>query len=486
MLQNNSRMNIVSILKNKVVFYLVSRYVTYAVQFITSLIIAAELGPYYMGIWGFILLLLQYFQQFHFGIANSFNVLYVQHRENKQECNNYIGNSLVLLSVLCSFVVSLYVLYIFWGDSLFARYHVGKYMIWVCLIAILQYYVEFLTNLFRVKNQLNSVAFCQSIVVFICFVSVIFFKGEELIQWLVASYVIGNFLCVLLALISKAIPKFEHVKFSFKYQKEILKKGLFLFLYNSCFYFIIISLRTIISDNYSVEEFGLFSFSYTLANSIFFIIGALGFVIFPKVIGKLSSRDDREVCVTISFLRSTYVTLTHFLVYLAIVVFPILIFFMPQYDNCITAFNLIALTILVTTCSYGYLELLISRNREKTMSILSASALVVNFILAIVIVKFYRVSFSYVIIATMLTYLLYTMLITTIASHLLGLPMLFAKWFPLRLMIPYSVALLLSFVQTSNWMFVPLLLFLLMNWHQLLEIKNTSLLLLKKPDKVNL
>ena len=72
------------------------------------MVIAVELGPYYMGIWGFILLLLQYFAQFHFGIANSFNILYVHHRENPLECNNYIGNSLLLIGYLSVIVVLFY------------------------------------------------------------------------------------------------------------------------------------------------------------------------------------------------------------------------------------------------------------------------------------------------------------------------------------------------------------------------------------------
>ena len=121
-------MIIESVLRNKVVFYLSSRYITYAVQFITSLVIAAELGPYYMGIWGFVLLILNYFQPFHFGIANSFNVLYVHHRDNKNECDNYIINSMVLLIYLSLLVVAFYIYYSIFGFESFEKYHADKYM----------------------------------------------------------------------------------------------------------------------------------------------------------------------------------------------------------------------------------------------------------------------------------------------------------------------------------------------------------------------
>ena len=46
------------IVTNKVVLYLVTRYMTYAVQFITSIWVAVKLGPFYLGIWGMLLFVL--------------------------------------------------------------------------------------------------------------------------------------------------------------------------------------------------------------------------------------------------------------------------------------------------------------------------------------------------------------------------------------------------------------------------------------------
>ena len=358
-------MDVVSVLKNKVVVYLASRYITYAIQFITSLLIAAELGPYYMGIWGFILLLLQYFQQFHFGIANSFNVLYVHHRDNEQECNNYIGNSLMLVCYLALLVVCFYLYYVFIGFSGFEKYHADKYVIWICLIAVLQYFVQFFVNLLRVKNQLNMVGFCQSIIVVLNFVCILLFQGEALIQGLIASYIIGNMLCILLVLGSGSVPVYSKMEISVSCQKEILKKGLYLFLYNSCFYFIIISIRTIISSNYTIEEFGMFTFSFTLAHAVLLVLETFSFIVYPKIIDKLSSNNTEIVFKNIKLFRSIFITSAHALIYVALVCFPILLFFFPKYEGALTSLNLIALAILLNYNSCGYLELFIARNHEK-------------------------------------------------------------------------------------------------------------------------
>ncbi len=482
-------MKIRDIIYNKVVFYLASRYITYAVQFITSLVIAAELGPYYLGVWGFLQLLLQYFQQFHLGISSSFNVLYVQHRKNQQECNNYIGNSILLVTYLALFVILCLVYYYVFGIDNFEKYHVNKYVVWICIIAILQYYVQYFINLFRVKNQLNYVTFCQSIVVLLNFACVFFFDGEYLIKWLLAGYVVGNLMCVILAILSGSIPVPSKVKCSISYQKEILKKGLFLFLYNSCFYFIIITIRTIISSNYEVEEFGLFTFSFSLAHAILLILQALSFVVFPKIISRLSSNDIKEVARTITVLRTAYITSAHFLVYLALPLFPILIMFIPKYSGAITSLNLIALTILLSVNSFSYTELLISRNKERLMAKLSASALVLNCMIAMILVYVAKSDFSYVILATTITYCIFTFSIYVYGEKSIGIDLKsihLSYYMPMRLFVPFIIALAFSILQLERLIIIPFIIFLCLNWSVRTQIFGIVRSLINRPTLVNL
>lgn len=480
-------MNLFDIFKNKVVIYLASRYVIYGVQFITSLVIAAELGPYYMGIWGFILLILQYFQQLHFGIANSFNILYIHHRENNAECNNYIGNSLILVSYLSLLVVVFYLYYIIFGIESIEKYQIGRYVVWICLIAILQYFVQFFINLFRVKNQLNKVTFCQSIIVLLNFLCIFFYRGESLIQWLVFGYVLGNILCVVLAIISNCLPKLNKVQFSNKYQKEIFKKGIYLFVYNSCLSFIIIIVRTIISDNYTLEEFGIFTFSFSLANAFLLLLDALSFVIFPKFLGKLSSSNETTtVQSSISFYREIYITSAHLLIYLSIIIFPFILLFFPKYEGALVCLNLIALTILMYTNASGYIELLISRNKEKLASILSISALSLNSVLAIIMAYILHYDYEYIILSTMITYVLYTIAVMCFACKELKIPFSYLELFPRRLFIPYISALLITIFYNKYCIFIPMLLFAMLNINSIKEIIKTAHSILKSPDRVNL
>ena len=478
------------VFKNKVVFYLASRYLTYFIQFVTSLIIAVKLGPYYMGIWGFVLLLLNYFQQLHFGISNSFNVLFVQNKNNVQKCNDYMVNSMVLISYLAICVSLFYIIYLLFGNEWFGKYNASKYMSWICIIAILQYFVQFFTNLFRVKNLLNYVAFCQSAIVVLTFFCVFIFKEEILIKALVLSYVIGNFLCVILFFFSGSIPRMSDVHINFNYQKEIIKKGLYLFLYNSCFYFIIISDRTFISANYSVEEFGLFCFSFTMAQAIMLVLDSLTFVVFPKVIYKLSSDSSEEILLTISTLRKVYIPSAHLLIYLALPCFPLLLLFIPKYEYAIPSFNMIALTILINTSSFGYLELLISRNKESVMAKLSVIALIINCLLAAFLIWVMKVGVSYVVTATLMTYVLFAISAVYYGKKCLSLQLtyldLFYEIFPIRSLIPYCLALFLVIWEKELLMVLPLCSFILLNFKRVVDIKNTVRKLLLRPETVNL
>src|SRR5665647_333755 len=88
------------IVRNKVVYFVFSRYLTYAVQFINSLFIAVYLGPFYLGVWGFINLIIQYFTQINFGISQSVNTIASIHKSDEEYVKKMVGTSMTMLIVL--------------------------------------------------------------------------------------------------------------------------------------------------------------------------------------------------------------------------------------------------------------------------------------------------------------------------------------------------------------------------------------------------
>src|SRR5690554_769557 len=82
------------ILSNKVLQYVFSRYFVYFIQFLNSLFIAIYLGPFYLGVWGFINLTVQYFAQINFGVAQAFNAIGAIHKEDEAYVGKVFGTSL--------------------------------------------------------------------------------------------------------------------------------------------------------------------------------------------------------------------------------------------------------------------------------------------------------------------------------------------------------------------------------------------------------
>ncbi len=350
------------ILNNKIIIYLTSRYAVYALQFITGLVVAGKLGPYYMGVYGFLQMILMYLTKINFGIPHSLNVLLVHNKENKEISDSYIGNSLLIVSVLSIFVGLFYLYYKVLGIASFDRYQVDRFIIWICLIGILQYFSTLLQTVVRIKNKLRLLAFLQSLTILLNFIVIWFFSGETLIAILVANNVSSNLVCLLLSYKYGCFPKQSNVYIKKELITEIIRKGFYLFLYNSCFYFIVISVRTIISANYAVEEFGKFTFSYSIGHSLLLLSEAVSTIVFPKMIDRLSSKNHDEVNHVLSTVRISYISATYFLVFLALPLFPILLIFLPQYQDAIYALNLVALATLINTNSFGYSTLLIARN----------------------------------------------------------------------------------------------------------------------------
>lgn len=140
-------------MKNKIFWYLVSRYLTFGIQFITSIYIAVKLGAYYFGIWSFVLLLINIGNQFNWGIGNALNIIYVQNKDDREKCRCYCFNAM-LLTFLIMIPVILFTLYerIF-GIVYFQKYQLGNMIYGVALVICLNYVNTLLMNISRVKGH---------------------------------------------------------------------------------------------------------------------------------------------------------------------------------------------------------------------------------------------------------------------------------------------------------------------------------------------
>ena len=83
------KIKIKSILNNKIIVYLTSRYAIYGLQFIIGMVVAGKLGPFYMGVYGFLQMVLMYINNINLGIPHSLNVFLIHNKDNQEKLDNW-------------------------------------------------------------------------------------------------------------------------------------------------------------------------------------------------------------------------------------------------------------------------------------------------------------------------------------------------------------------------------------------------------------
>lgn len=468
------------IFKNKLAFYLLTRYFTYFVQFLTSLLIAKKLGPENYGVWGVLLLIITYFALFNFGLSNSINVILVQKRNDKAAQSNYILNDFFLIGLLSLVIVIICVVYILTGMNWFKAFSIKYEFIILCVVAVLAHYNLNLLVISRIYNDYNRIAFNQSVIPLFMLISVIIFDGQALLYALIGAYLMGNVLSVLVYLINK--PFVIRGKVSLNACLSIIKKGWWLFLYNLCFYMILISTRTIISGNYSIEDFGFFTFSFTLGDSVLLLFQAVANIAFPKILSKFSQKDI-EIKPTIEFLNDTYITLVYFSVLLVSVAFPIILIFFPRYESCANCMTLVAITMAIYTRSFPYSSYLMANNCEKILFCFSLVSLCINVIGAFILIRL-NITYEYIILSTMISYYIFFILCVQYSNRINEKERF--QIFDWRFGLPIFVIILIMIFGYKFLYILPIILFFIFNITRFSKIKKLSIKLITNYKIINL
>lgn len=468
-----------------------SRYMTYALQFISTLLIAVRLGPSDFGVWSFVLLIVGIFNIVDFGISNSANVLLVHDKRNEQLEQVHIKSTIVVNLVLALLVCSLFVIFSNLDIPLLKKYHAEDFYFHIMVIIILYYFNKSFATIYRVKNRLLEVALFQSTVPLLLFISVIFIQSD-LLDYLVGSYIVGYVFVFIVFLIGGKIS--IRGKMSLEDMVCLVKKGFWLFMYNSAFYLIMYLSSTQVSLRYTVEEFGKYNFSGTLANAVVLLVDAFSFIIFPKLIDRLSGDNYPQIKDTIRMIRLNYTTLVNTLIYAALPFFYIFCMILPKYEDTGPTLCFAALALVPYAAAFGINTFLIAQNREKKLSLISICCLVFNTLLVFVMTYIIKVDYYYVYLCIAVTNILYTLFCTRQLFAEIGerktFKRVFAFAFPLGQILTYFVAIFSTIVaflfKIPIVLIVPVSLYAVSSLKKYKEIVNNTRLIIENPSIVDL
>lgn len=480
---------ILKVIKNPVVLYVVSRYATYIIQFVNSLFIAVYLGPYYLGIWGFINLVIGYAAQFNFGIPQSVNVLVSVKKQDSEYTQKLANNGLAMILILSVVIVIFFLFTNLLGFDIGDKYHFNTYLVPILIIVTLTHITGFLINISRVFGQIWPIAVNQSLFPILVLFVIPFFRGDQLLWAMVIVQAMSVIISLLILL--RTYPIKIGLSGDFPIFKSIQHKGWYLFIYHASFYLILLSTRSFISANYKVEEFGFFTFSFSLANVVLLLLNSISFLIFPKMINRFASLDNSGIHTLLTNFRSLYITVSHLLIHFVIMCYPLLLYYLPKYQETRSVFVMTALTVVLYSNSFGYLGLLMAKGKDKLIASLSFAALLVNIVASYILVFIVNVSYEYVILATLVTYLIYVLASGYFGMKIIGLPTRFAAVlcdiYPIRMMLPFAVSLIFVIADLSEFYFIiPFAFFLALNVQEFGNIKSGILNIIKNPKTINI
>src|SRR5690606_25932442 len=162
------------------------------------LLIAAYMGPLYLGLWGAINLVIQYSTQLNMGIPHAASTILSINKHHSKYIKKVIGGCIILLfgvNIVISIALLLSGLV---SPDFFQKYTLDKYILYIIIIAVGLNFSALMSNVFRVQNKLFEIAFSQSIFPFITLFLLLFFRGSELLDKLVYAYAITTIISLLL------------------------------------------------------------------------------------------------------------------------------------------------------------------------------------------------------------------------------------------------------------------------------------------------
>ncbi|MBQ7209008.1 MAG: hypothetical protein IJS01_14510 [Lentisphaeria bacterium] len=474
--------------QNKILLYVMSRYVTMGLQFLSSIYIAKRLGPHHWGEWSFMVLLINIGTTLDWGIANSINILLTQHLKEPRKNAVFCYNALILsLFIMIPVVLVTFYDRIF-GIRYFSKFDLGGKIYLILLIICVNYLNSLFVNISRVRNRILPIAISQSSVAVVSCVLMFFAVSGKLLTLLIWGYAFAVLFSLGVFLTKRDID--WSVKFDWTTAGTIARKGIFLFCYNGSFALIAMSTKTIISYFYPVKNFGFFSFAFSLANATMLLVNSLIFIATPRMIKMLDGDDKSLNMRNIELLRRCYLLCINAIVYLSIPCYLLVLLLVPKYQPSTRSFIMIEIALSMYPVCYGYNTFLLAHNREKNMASMVGIALLINVAATWFLAAVLRVQMEYCAIGIAFSYLANSVMTNLFAARVLGTPMdgkTVLRFIPLYSLVPLVITLYIVYADRTGvwWMLLPFAVFCLFGMKDLLAIKPLLVKLIKKPEIIN-
>ncbi len=373
------------LLRKPTILFTFNRYVSYTLQFVRGIILASVLGPFYFGVWGFLMLVNQYLSYSGLGFQHAINVeLAVQDPNDDSKRNSQlIGVTLTATLFIGMVLLVIGGLIQKFQIPLFTKYTFSQYAFILALITALTHLNQVYANIYRVYQKLGKVAIYEFILASLPLIVIIFYRGGQLLFALLIALAFANAIGVLVYTVK--VPFRIRLLWDTSLIRYLLIIGFPLLIYQLSFWLITLAGRTIISIYYSVEVMGYFSLANNFTNAVMLGLRAVAWVVFPIILTKTKyGIPDEQVWQTVQKVNIIYGTAVFLTVFSIIILFtPILFAILPQYQPSTNILIILLLSQAVLSVTFGYNSLAIARKKQKSIATIAMIAVGVVVVLGL-------------------------------------------------------------------------------------------------------
>ena len=479
------------LLNNKVVLFVLSRYFSYVIQFVNSLVVAYVLGPYYLGIWGFVLLVIQYLNFGNFGIDIALNVnLSTGDLADRKKQSAIASNAVLATLFTCLIYVLAAAAIPLAGVELFPKYGFTPFLVPVLIITCLNYFNVLFLNICRTYSLFAPISIFQTLLQAIQLPVMFIFRDIELVWALLAAMVIAHGVSGIIYL--RYLPFKLQLALDKTIVKQLFGRGIRLLSYAVTFYILLLSTRSMVGYFYPVEVMGLFTFAANIAAALIVGLSSLEFVLFPKMINRLSADELSESMLgTFRDVRFIYMASAFLVVTCGLLFYPVILYFFKDYAATTRVFAFLALSQIILSSGFGYSTLIISRQKEIYLIIHGLVALVINLAFSVFCRLVFGIGYETMALLLLLAFAWYDYHVIKLGRQLLRLPGGFMNiardLVPLR-SIPALVMIALALVTGMNTLFYALavLAFVIFNAKNYKVVKQYVQTLFHRPTVINI
>lgn len=383
-------MEILSGLGKKELIFTLGRYITYFFQIIKGFLLAKVLGPELFGVFGIFLLVQQYLVYSNFGIQYALNIKLSVDNVNQsilsKNIKAIIDSSFTLTSASSILLIITSLILIYWNIDFNIVIPKSHFIIGLLLVTILFHIQEVFLNIFRIQKKFYVILTTEILIAISSIIVIPFFSGIELLYAVIISWILS----LLLSLTIFKINYRNKINWNTNMIKPLLLVGIPFLLYNISFNLSSMASRSFVAYNFTIAEMGLFTFSVSLTTAVMLVFNSVSWIIYPKLISKLSdSKLNKTEQEKLLFgLTKKTVSFVLILILFSFIFLPLIFYFLPEYYNSFDTIVILLINQIVINSTFALTSYLVGRNMYKLLIISSLYSLVVCCLLMLLFAYF--------------------------------------------------------------------------------------------------